>query len=131
MSQAEGLVSTIQDPHTYYVWRRVLESESRALDFEEKWGDSLKSVNPPPRLGSATQINSDRWVRALTGDPDPKSDVWEHVRDWEEFQNYIQAALAIFESPLYEGRAGPTVSSSMRGEKWALEVQGSLKKRVV
>lgn len=105
MAEAERNVGLIQDPRTYYQWLRILQGESRALDFEEKWKDSLRSVNPPERMGNPAQFQDERWLDTLAAHPDVDSDVWAQVRDWEEFQKYIQAAVSIFESPLYEGRA--------------------------
>lgn len=110
MGEAERNVSMIQDPSSYYAWLRMLQSESRALDFSEKWKDSLRSVNAPERMGNPTQFQDERWLAALSEIPDAESDVWGQVRDWSEFQKYIQASVSIFESSLYEGRAASSTA---------------------
>lgn len=120
--QAEETVDTIRDPQSYYRWRTLLESESRALDFEKKWADSLRSVTPPERLGPAEEIHSDRWIRVFTERPDTGADVWPNIRDWNEFQDYIQAAVAVFESPLYEGRAASKKGRHGMGKSKAVDI---------
>lgn len=115
---AKDQTGTIKDPPTYYKWVQLLASESRALDFEDKWEKSLRAVATPPRMGDEKSFQDDRWFDALAAHPNPRNDVWLKVRDWKEFQKYIQASVAIFKSPLYSGRVGPAPTASVRHEAW-------------
>lgn len=119
---AEKEIEKVKDPRSYYQWLNILRDESRALNFEKKWRDSLKTINPPERAAPPGVMQSDRWLDTLSESPDPNSDEWRNVRDWEQFRRYLQAALSVFESPLYEGRAGPTdiQRNGMKQEKTLL-----------
>lgn len=110
---AEAGIERVRDPRSYYQWLNILRGESRALDFEQKWRDSLQTINPPDRAAPPGEMKSDRWLDTLSERPDPDSDEWRNVRDWDQFRKYLQAALSVFESPLYEGRAGPVATKGI------------------